>query len=182
MNTTRASSVSAGKEDRGAKQEVIRAIKASGAIKTTKGSLLDRIELAECSKDRINAMVVKVPYQSLVEIRKEFAGVLSSLEELFPSHTVFLVRQKAPSGLKAGERRRRTGPTRIDYQESAVRDLIFPGHVVDRRTSVRTDGVRLEKIFIDRKSEQELSNRLDPMAVAFESLFKKQASFQVNYY
>jgi Ribosomal protein S7e len=164
------------------KSEVVKVLQdAAGTAKVEK-ALLGQAEIEEHKTSGISIMLVKIPHRAIKGLRKNFEIVLSKLETLFPEHAVFVIRQRAPSGLKQGEKRRRIGPTRADHQEGVVRDLVLPGNVIDRRTTVRSDGARLEKIFVDKGSEQALENRLEAMGAAFESLFKKKAAFRVNYY
>lgn len=139
------------------------------------------IETREIAKESILVTLVVVPDGVYGALKKSIRSVVEKLEQKVGG-TVFVVRKKVDSGLVRGERRHRTGPTHRDYQEAVAKDLVAPSHIVDRRTLVREDGSRLEKVMVDRKDKEELEHRFEPMGVVFEALFEKRACFQANYY
>lgn len=175
-------STSGKRADEVAIHEISSILVAQKAMKNIPEGLVRKVTVEEATKGKFNVSLVKVPYPILQEIRKNFDSYLSALEDAFPDHTVFIVRQRPTTFTRSEKGRKKVKNLDVGAQEGIIRDLIFPGHVVDRRASIRADGVRLEKVFIDRRSEEAVSARLESMGIAFESLFKKQAVFQINYY
>lgn len=144
-------------------------------------AVFEKIETETVVQDSVSATVVTVPASLLKALKKTHADAVKKLEHALGG-TVFLVRKRKSSGLVKGERRHRVGPTYKDYQEAVAKDLVAPYHVVDRRTLVREDGSRLEKIIVERRAQKELANKFVPMGIVFEHMFEKKALFQENYY
>ncbi|KAI5185301.1 hypothetical protein NEHOM01_0759 [Nematocida homosporus] len=142
---------------------------------------LGLVKVDSFSKDSVLVTVVTLPGGVYSELKRGLGAATERLEEVLGG-TVFLIRARVDSGLKKGEKCFRTGPTYADYQESVAADLAAPFHIVDRRSLVREDGSRVEKIILDIKSQKEHAHRFEPMALVFESLFAKKATFQANYY
>lgn len=146
-----------------------------------KDETYDKIEVRHIVKNSVLAVVVVVPKTVLLGVKRNLADLAAKIEEA-TGGTAFVIRRRVSSGLEKGVRRYRTGQTYKDYQEDVARDLVAPSHVVDRRTLVRADGTRLEKILVDAKSKKEVAHRFEPMSVVFGELFGMQSSFQANYY
>ncbi|KAI5180883.1 small subunit ribosomal protein S7e [Nematocida sp. AWRm80] len=163
------------------KEAIAKIIRKYTENKNIKEESLNKIETQEYSKDNIKILLVIVPLSIMRAIRRDILSAVREIEEISKVN-VFVIRKRIQSGLKKGERLFRTGPTYKDYQESVASDLVSPGHIVDRRTLVREDGSKLEKIMVDLKDQDLLENRFVPMNILFEEMFQKKAVFQGNYY
>lgn len=149
--------------------------------KPVKEESLNKVEVLNCTNEGVVISVVVLPSSVHKHIKRSISAAIESAESILGG-TVFFVRRRVASGLKKGEKCYRTGPTYKDYQEAVAADLALPFCIVDRRTLVREDGSRLEKIVLDINSEKEMAHRFGPMGIVFEKLFEKKASFKANYY
>ncbi|KAI5170649.1 small subunit ribosomal protein S7e [Nematocida sp. LUAm3] len=164
------------------KEEITKELKSMLEGRDISASTFNKIELFEFSKNSVLITVVVLPTPVYNQLKRSGVPVAVEHLENLVGGSVFLVRKQKPSGLKKGESSYRTGPTQKDYQEAVARDLVSPAQIVDRRTVVREDGSKLEKILIDSKKKKEVAHRLEPMAMVFEEMFGKKAIFQSNYY
>ncbi|OAG31756.1 small subunit ribosomal protein S7e [Nematocida displodere] len=169
------------KEESKHAQSIVKMLRETPKEKKVADAVFEKVEVVEFTKDSVLITVVVVPTSLLSAVKKTLGAVIGSIENAIGG-TVFIIRRRVASGLKEGEKRFRTGPTYKDYQEAVAKDLAAPSHIVDRRTLVRADGSRLEKIITDIKCKKELAHRFAPMGLVFEELFGKKTSFQANYY
>lgn len=149
--------------------------------KTIKEESLKKVEILNCTNEGVAINVIVLPASVHSHLKKNIVSAIESAESILGG-TVFFIRRRVASGLKKGEKCYRTGPTYKDYQEAVAADLALPFFIVDRRTLVREDGSRLEKIMLDSRSQKEMAHRFEPMGIVFEKLFEKKASFKANYY
>jgi len=161
--------------------EILKIVRQNLGDKKISEETINKIEVKEITKDSTNVTLIVVPGVIIKELKRKVQAVIEGVEGSLGG-TVFVIRRRVASGLVKGEKRNRTGPTLKDYQELIAKDLVVPSYIVDRRTLVREDGSKLEKIIVDRKNKEELENRFEPMRIVFEDLFGKKACFQANYY
>lgn len=145
----------------------------------------NNVEVKELEKNSILITVVSLPSSIFLcrSMKKEKAALIQKIEEAI-NGTVFIIRGRVTKEVegRAGKKVVKSSVSYADYQELVAGDLVSPSVLVDRRTVVREDGSRIEKMMIDLKYEQELVNRLEPMGIVFEDLFGRKAVFQTNYY
>lgn len=142
-----------------------------------------KIEVRQINKDSMLITLVLVPETLHKEMRREKQAIVDEIEGAVDG-TVFVIRERTGEEIKGtkGQAVFKSKTTYADYQELVAGDLVTPSHIVDRRTVIREDGSKIEKIIIDIKSKEDMANRFEPMSVAFESLFSRKALFQANYY
>ncbi|KAI5165159.1 small subunit ribosomal protein S7e [Nematocida sp. AWRm78] len=141
------------------------------------------IKVTPIQKEGILTTTVAVSEGIMAAMKKQKAALIEKLESVL-NGTVFIIRDRKVQMVegKGGKQVIQSPITHAGYQERVVNDLVAPSHIVDRRTVIREDGSRLEKMIIEAKHKDEFSNRFEPMRVVFEEMFGKKALFMANYY
>ncbi|EHY65198.1 small subunit ribosomal protein S7e [Nematocida ausubeli] len=141
------------------------------------------IKITAIEKEGILTTTVAVSESIMTAMKKQKMALIEKMESIL-NGTVFIIRDRIVQEAigKGGKTVIQSPITHTAYQEKVVNDLVAPSHIVDRRTVVREDGSKLEKMIIDAKHKAEASNRFEPMRVVFEEMFGKKALFLANYY
>lgn len=164
-------------------REIVEILKRELKGKNIPSEEYNTVKIREFSIDSMLITVVLVSETLLKEMKREKQTILEEIEEITDG-TVFIIRARQGEEVQGskGQPVFKSGTTYVDYQELVACDLVAPSHIVDRRTVIREDGSRIEKMIIDLKSKKDMANRFEPMAAVFESLFSRRAVFQANYY
>ncbi|KAI5190250.1 small subunit ribosomal protein S7e [Nematocida minor] len=164
-------------------REVVEILKSKLEGKNISSTAYDAVEVRQLDINSMLITVVVVPTSILNKMKKEKQAIIEKIEQA-ANGTVFIIRKRAVTEVEGrGEKKvLSSSVTYVDYQEAVASDLVAPSHIVDRRTVVREDGSKIEKMIIDLKSKKDMTNRFEPMGEVFEHLFSRKAVFQANYY
>ncbi|KAH9385484.1 small subunit ribosomal protein S7e [Nematocida major] len=164
-------------------KEVVEVIKKTIGSSDITEEAYNNTEVRVLEKNGVLITIVFVPEDMFRAIKKEKLSIIENVEEALGG-TVFVVRGRVIEEVegRGGKSVIRSSVSYADYQELVAEDLVSPSHLVDRRTVVREDGSRVEKMITDSKCKKDMANRFEPMSLVFEDMFGKKAVFQANYY
>jgi len=128
--------------------------------------------------DGRKAVVVFVPFRVLREVRRVQERIVNELEKKFSGRAVIVVAQrrilpkKTKTNRVASQQRPRSR-TLAAVHDAILDDVVYPSEVVGRRTRVRIDGSRTQKVQLDVKEKQSLEHKLEAIAAVYKKLTGK---------
>lgn len=124
------------------------------------------------------SIVLTVPYTLLSKFHAVQSRFVRELEKKFSGNTVVIVgkRRILPPGHKMGGVRPRSR-TLTAVHEALLEDLVYPTEIVGKRTTVRKDGSKVMKVFLDSKEAVSLEAKLETFQIVYKKLTGKEVAF-----
>ena len=66
--------------------------------------------------------------------------------------------------------------TKKYIQEKFTEEMVFPGEIIGRRIRHKVDGSEVFKIYLDRKDQTDLEERIDVLSLAFTQIFDRKTT------
>lgn len=131
-------------------------------------------------KGKKGALVVFYPLRYLMLVRKVQKVLTAELEKRFAGKIVLLVAQrritKRPTDVYKLQKVQRSTTSTAVF-ESILTDLLTPCEVVGRRFKCRTDGSKIQKIFLDARDRKKIESRLPTISHVFRQLTHRNVNF-----
>jgi len=129
------------------------------------------------------AIVLFVPFPILRQFQRIQVQLVRELEKKFSNRHVFIVAQRTILGNGYLRSQHSKGPRPRSRTLSAVHDailddLVYPSEVVGRRTRFRVDGTRQIRVFLSRKEQTNVENKLRSFGAVYKKLTSKDVVFQ----
>merc|ERR1712014_570171 len=104
------------------------------------------------------------------------------LEKKFSGRHVLIIAQRTILGKSYTRNKKTKGPrprsrTLTKVHESILDDIVYPTEIMGKRTRVKVDGKRIEKIYLDSKDQDNVKERTDTFAAVYGKLTNKTISF-----
>jgi len=132
--------------------------------------------------DGVKAIILYVPFKLLKSFNKVHVRLVRELEKKFSGRHVLVIAQRTILGKSYNRNQKTKGPrprsrTLTKVHESILDDIVYPTEIVGKRTRVKIDGKRIEKIYLDSKDQDNVKERTDTFAAVYGKLTNKNVSF-----
>ncbi|CUG91411.1 ribosomal protein S7e, putative [Bodo saltans] len=131
-------------------------------------------------KGKKGALVVFYPLRYLMLVRKVQKILTAELEKRFAGKVVLLVAQrrvtKRPTDVYKLQKVQRSTTSTAVF-ESILGDLLFPCDIVGRRWKARTDGSKVQKVFLDTRDRKKIESRLPVISAIYRQLTHRTVNF-----
>jgi len=128
------------------------------------------------------AVVVFIPFRQIKAYRKIETRLIRELQKKFSGkHVVFIVQRrilrKPTKKDHIKKQKRPRSRTLTAVHDAILEDLVYPAEIIGKRTRFRMDGSKLLKIYLDRKEQQAVEEKLDTFSVVYKRLTGKEVQF-----
>ncbi|RHZ82177.1 hypothetical protein Glove_113g39 [Diversispora epigaea] len=128
------------------------------------------------------AIVIFVPVPLLKQFHKVQQRLTRELEKKFSDrHIVFIADRRIlrkPSRKSRVKQARPRSRTLTSVHEKYLEDLVYPTEIVGKRTTVKVDGSKIIKVFLDSKDATSLEYKLDTFKSVYKNLTSKDVEFK----
>ncbi|CAG8495775.1 7587_t:CDS:2 [Diversispora eburnea] len=128
------------------------------------------------------AIVIFVPVPLLKQFHKVQQRLTRELEKKFSDrHIVFIADRRIlrkPSRKSRVKQARPRTRTLTSVHEKYLEDLVYPTEIVGKRTTVKVDGSKIIKVFLDSKDATSLEYKLDTFKSVYKNLTSKDVEFK----
>ena len=126
------------------------------------------------------ALVVFYPLRYLMLIKKTQKVLTAELEKRFSGHVVLLVAQrrvtKRPTDVYKLQKVQRSTTSTAVFQ-AILSDLLGSTEIVGRRWKARTDGSKVQKVFLDTADRKKIEARLPLISLVYKKLTRRSVNF-----
>ena len=128
------------------------------------------------------AVAVYVPFRQLNNFHKIQARLVHELEKKFSGKQVVIIGQrrilqKPGRNNRVAHQKRPHSRTLTAVHEAILEDTVYPAEIVGKRLRFRSDGSKLAKVFLDKKDQQSMEDKLDTFSAVYKTLTGKEAVF-----
>jgi small subunit ribosomal protein S7e len=131
-------------------------------------------------KGKKGALVVFYPLRYLMLVRKVQKVLTAELEKRFAGKVVLLVAQrrvtKRPTDVYKLQKVQRSTTSTAVF-ENILSDLLYPCDTVGRRWKCRTDGSKVQKVFLDTRDRKKIESRLPVVSYVYRQLTHRNVNF-----
>jgi len=136
--------------------------------------------VAPSAKEARKALVVFYPLRYLMLVKKTQKVLTAELEKRFSGHVVLLVAQrrvtKRPTDVYKLQKVQRSTTSTAVF-ESILGDLLGSCEIVGRRWKARTDGSKVQKVFLDTADRKKIESRLPLISLVYKKLTHRNVNF-----
>lgn len=135
----------------------------------------------DLGQDR-KAVLIFVPFRLLKNFQKIHSALVDELEKKLSGKTVFILAQRRILPVKsrlnrASQQKRPRSRTLTAVHEAILEDLTYPVDIVGKRTRVKLDGKKTQKIYLDPRQEKTVESKVDVLTGVYKKLTGKDAQF-----
>lgn len=125
------------------------------------------------------AVLLFVPFRLLKEFQRIHSTLVSELEKKLSGKSVFVVAQRRILPVKsrlprASQQKRPRSRTLTAVHESILEDLTYPVDIVGKRTRVKLDGKKLQKVYLDQRQEKNIEGKIAAISGVYKKLTGKE--------
>lgn len=130
------------------------------------------------------AVVIFVPYRQLKAYHRiQHRGLVRELEKKFSGKHVIILGQRRilPKPSKNNHKKQQKRPfsrTTTAVHAAILEDLVYPTEIVGKRLRVRTDGSKLQKVYLDPKDQTNQENKLETFSAVYKKITGKITTFE----
>lgn len=135
----------------------------------------------DLGQDR-KAVLIFVPFRLLKNFQKIHSTLVGELEKKLSGKSVFILAQRRILPVKsrlnrASQQKRPRSRTLTAVHEAILEDIVYPVDIVGKRTRVKLDGKKTQKIFLDPRQEKTVEAKVDVISGVYKKLTGKDAQF-----
>mmetsp|Transcript_6321 Transcript_6321/g.9414 ORF Transcript_6321/g.9414 Transcript_6321/m.9414 type:complete len:197 (+) Transcript_6321:31-621(+) len=129
------------------------------------------------------AVIIHVPFRLLKAFHRIQQRLIRELEKKFSGKHVTIIAQRRilPREGKKNRTSKQARPfsrTLTSVHDSTLEDLVYPTEIVGRRTRVRIDGAKIQKVYLDPKDRTNVEHKLETFTTVYKKLTGKDAAFE----
>jgi len=129
------------------------------------------------------AVIIHVPFRLLKAFHRIQQRLIRELEKKFSGKHVTIIAQRRilPREGKKNRTSKQARPfsrTLTSVHDSTLEDLVYPTEIVGRRTRVRVDGAKIQKVYLDPKDRTNVEHKLETFTTVYKKLTGKDAAFE----
>ncbi|KAK2949094.1 putative 40S ribosomal protein S7 [Blattamonas nauphoetae] len=131
------------------------------------------------------ALVVFVPFPQLAAYHRVQTQLVQELEKKLTGNTVLIVAKrriipKPKRGTKYTQPRPRSR-TVASVHEKILDDLVYPLNIQGKHIRHRVDGSEIVKVQFEKKSRDDIKDKLDCLSVVYHNLTGKNTAFEFTH-
>jgi small subunit ribosomal protein S7e len=128
------------------------------------------------------AIIIFVPYRLLKSFHKIQGRLIRELEKKFSGQHVVIIanRRILPKPGKNNRKKQQKRPmsrTLTAVHDAILEDLVYPTEIVGKRTRVKLDCSRIIKVYLDKKDQPTVENKLETYSKVYRKLTGKEVVF-----
>ena len=128
-----------------------------------------------------SAIVVFIPFRLQANFKKIQTRLVHELEKKFAKDVVIVanrkILQKVGKNNRVAHQKRPYSRTLTAVHDSILEDLVYPSEISGKRLRYRLDGSKQIKVYLDKKDQQVLGDKLETFHSVYRSLTGKDAVF-----
>lgn len=152
-----------GKDDKTDRKSLMKDFKVCSVVEST--VTLD-------NKKTEKVILVYVNFTALNTLRTVASDLIKRIEEKRKQKVLFTVKRNIESKFVKLNRKQQKPRSRtlISVFDNVLEDLVLPGFVTGRRMRHRADGSLFYRIYVNKESEEELSNKVEVISKVYQKL------------
>ena len=128
------------------------------------------------------AIIMFVPFRLLRQFQKVQSRLVHELEKKFSGKNVVIIAQRkilAKPGRNNRVKKQKRPRSRCltNVHNAILKDIVYPTEITGKRLRFKTDGSKVEKIYLDKKDKQSMEDRVDTFSAVYKKLTGKDAVF-----
>eukprot|EP01115_Flamella_aegyptia_P013873 TRINITY_DN76115_c0_g1_i1.p1 TRINITY_DN76115_c0_g1~~TRINITY_DN76115_c0_g1_i1.p1 ORF type:complete len:198 (-),score=52.59 TRINITY_DN76115_c0_g1_i1:198-791(-) len=128
------------------------------------------------------SIILFVPFRLLQQFHRVQSRLIHELEKKFSGKQVVVVAQrkilrKPGRNNRVKRQKRPRSRTLTNVHNAILDDIVYPTEITGKRLRFKTDGSKVEKIYLDKKDQQSMEERLDTFSAVYKKLTGKEAVF-----
>jgi small subunit ribosomal protein S7e len=128
------------------------------------------------------AIVVFIPFRQLRPYRKIESRLIVELQKKFSGkHVVFVAQRRilAKPSTKDHKKKQKRPKSRTltAVHDAILEDMVYPAEIIGKRTRFRLDGSKLLKVYLDRKEQRNVEEKLETFSVVYKKLTGREVQF-----
>merc|ERR1711977_211800 len=128
-----------------------------------------------------SAIVIVIPFRLGANFRKIHTRLVHELEKKFAKNVVIIAQrrilQKPGRNNRVSRQKRPNSRTLTSVHNAMLEEVVFPAEITGKRLRYRLDGSKQLKVYLDKKDEQTLGDKMDTFRAVYSKLTGKETLF-----
>merc|ERR1712125_315469 len=128
-----------------------------------------------------SAVVVVIPFRLLANFQKIQTRLVHELEKKFAKNVVIIAQrrilQKPGRNNRVSRQKRPHSRTLTAVHNAILDDVVFPAEITGKRLRYKLDGSKQLKVYLDKKDESIMVDKLDTFCAVYGKLTGKETVF-----
>merc|ERR1712110_527729 len=128
-----------------------------------------------------SAIVIVIPFRQITQFRRIHTRLIHELEKKFAKNVVIIAQrrilQKPGRNNRVSRQKRPMSRTLTSVHNAMLDEVVFPAEITGKRLRYRLDGSKQLKVYLDKKDEQTLGDKMDTFRAVYSKLTGKETLF-----
>eukprot|EP00012_Vannella_robusta_P003285 CAMPEP_0206182560 /NCGR_PEP_ID=MMETSP0166-20121206/132_1 /ASSEMBLY_ACC=CAM_ASM_000260 /TAXON_ID=95228 /ORGANISM="Vannella robusta, Strain DIVA3 518/3/11/1/6" /LENGTH=194 /DNA_ID=CAMNT_0053597281 /DNA_START=44 /DNA_END=628 /DNA_ORIENTATION=+ len=128
-----------------------------------------------------SAIVVVIPFRLLNNFRRIQTRLVHELEKKFAKNVVIIAQrrilQKPGRNNRVKRQKRPMSRTLTSVHNAMLDELVFPAEITGKRLRYKLDGSKQLKVYLDKKDQQAMEDKIDSFSAVYKKLTGKDTVF-----
>merc|ERR1712137_381865 len=131
--------------------------------------------------DNKTAIVIVIPFRQITQFRRIHTRLTHELEKKFAKNVVIIAQrrilQKPGRNNRVSRQKRPNSRTLTSVHNAMLEEVVFPAEITGKRLRYRLDGSKQLNVYLDKKDEQTLGDKMDTFRAVYSKLTGKETLF-----
>merc|ERR1712144_73824 len=131
--------------------------------------------------DNKTAIVIVIPFRLLNNFRRIQTRLVHELEKKFAKNVVIIAQrrilQKPGRNNRVKRQKRPVSRTLTAVHNAILDELVFPAEITGKRLRYKVDGSKQLKVYLDKKDQSTMGDKLDTFCAVYGKLTGKETVF-----
>merc|ERR1711963_1346010 len=131
--------------------------------------------------DNKSAIVVVIPFRQITQFRRIHTRLTHELEKKFAKNVVIIAQhrilQKPGRNNRVSRQKRPNSRTLTSVHNAILDEVVFPAEITGKRLRYKLDGSKQLKVYLDKKDESTMVDKLDTFCAVYGKLTGKETVF-----
>merc|ERR1712144_189039 len=128
-----------------------------------------------------SAIVIVIPFRLIINFRKIQTRLVHELEKKFAKNVVIIAQrrilQKPGRNNRVKRQKRPVSRTLTAVHNAVLDELVYPAEITGKRLRYKVDGSKQLKVYLDKKDQSTMVDKLDTFCAVYGKLTGKETVF-----
>merc|ERR1712125_211944 len=131
--------------------------------------------------DNKTAIVIVIPFRQITQFRRIHTRLIHELEKKFAKNVIIIAQrrilQKPGRNNRVSRQKRPNSRTLTSVHNAILDEVVFPAEITGKRLRYKLDGSKQLKVYLDKKDESIMVDKLDTFCAVYGKLTGKETVF-----